>query len=429
MGGSGCRGGGRGMIRTVRRSVAAGGTAQESISHSTVEHRSLRLSPCSSPTYSDDFDWECIDGTEDERESGSDDDSVFGSVPSKDEVQHALSSLHQLRASSSLIVGARMRRIVMIREPLWPCLFARTRRDWTTSPVQSSPVSHHLTLRHLLREIEVSLEINGSRISALESTALTLRRDRLGKESSEVTYVSNDSVKLTGAVEFEVTYVSIWKWCDILWDWAVMEALGRAFDQTSFSKFMKGRLAYSSDKDVADEIASPTAALKRVSSFGKKLDWIEPSLHLCNPRTLQCRGSDRVYDAFHLLHTDPSIQRMVMSLSSDKAVWNAVLNNEVVRGLRESLIKADNSVPENTHNSTGCPNVAMDILSGIFGNTKAKVMEIIRKIAKVVNELFQPPENEKTRGATDPFEEKLRTSFVLSIVVLLIVVACRVHSA
>ncbi|XP_057475255.1 uncharacterized protein LOC130763367 [Actinidia eriantha] len=293
MGGSGGCGGGRGMIRTVRRSV----TAQESISHSTVEHRSLRLSPFSSPTYSDDFDWECIDGTEDERESGSDDDSVFGSVPSKDEVQHALSSLHQ------------------------------------------------------------------------------------------------------------------------------------AFDQTSFSKFMKGRLAYSSDKDVADEIASPTAALKRVSSFGKKLDWIEPSLHLCNPRTLQRRGSDRVYDAFHLLHTDPSIQRMVMSLSSDKAVWNAVLNNEVVRGLRESLIKADNSVPENTHNSTGCPNAAMDILSGIFGNTKAKVMEIIKKIAKVVNELFQPPENEKTRRATDPFEEKLRTSFVLSIVVLLIVVVCRVHSA
>lgn len=28
-----------------------------------------------------------------------------------------------------------------------------------------------------------------------------------------------------------------------------------------------------------------------------------------------------------------------MSLSSDKAVWDAVLNNEVVRELRESLIK------------------------------------------------------------------------------------------
>ncbi|PSS19520.1 Uncharacterized protein CEY00_Acc11613 [Actinidia chinensis var. chinensis] len=57
--------------------------------------------------------------------------------------------------------------------------------------------------------------------------ALTLFRDRLDKKSSEVTYVSTDSVKLMGAVEFEVTYVSICDWCDVLWDWAVMEALGR----------------------------------------------------------------------------------------------------------------------------------------------------------------------------------------------------------
>lgn len=31
------------------------------------------------------------------------------------------------------------------------------------------------------------------------------------------------------------------------------------------------------------------------------------------------------------------MQRMVISLSSDKAVWDAVLNNEVVRELKESL--------------------------------------------------------------------------------------------
>ncbi|PSS33189.1 Protein PHOTOPERIOD-INDEPENDENT EARLY FLOWERING like [Actinidia chinensis var. chinensis] len=293
------RGGGRGTIRMVRRAITAGagGASQEPIPHCTAEHRALRLSPCSSPTYSDDFDWECIDGTEDDRENVSDDDSVFGSVPTNDEVQHALSSLQQ------------------------------------------------------------------------------------------------------------------------------------AFDQTSFSQFMKGRLAHSLDKDVADEIASPTATLKRVSSVGKKLDWIEPSLHLCNPGLLQRRGYDRVYDAFHLLHTEPSIQRMVMSLSSDKAVWNAVLNNEVVRGLRESLVKADKSVPENTDNSSGGPNAVMDILSGIFENTKAKVMEIIEKVIKLVNELFQPSENEKTRGATDPFEDKLRTLSMLSIVVLLIVVVSRVHSA
>lgn len=80
----------------------------------------------------------------------------------------------------------------------------------------------------------------------------------------------------------------------------------RVLDPTSFSKFIKGRLPYNSDNDVAEEIASPR--MNRVSSVGQELDWIEPSFHHCNPRMLQYRGYDRVYDAFHLLHTDPSIQ-------------------------------------------------------------------------------------------------------------------------
>lgn len=33
----------------------------------------------------------------------------------------------------------------------------------------------------------------------------------------------------------------------------------------------------------------------------------------------------------------PLFQRMVISLSSDKDVWNAVLNNEAVRELKESF--------------------------------------------------------------------------------------------
>ncbi|XP_077233274.1 erythronate-4-phosphate dehydrogenase family protein [Tasmannia lanceolata] len=72
------------------------------------------------------------------------------------------------------------------------------------SPCIIDSVPHHLTLCHLRREIGVALEINGSRIPATEIASLTLRRDRLDKESSEVTYVSTDSIKITGAAEFEV---------------------------------------------------------------------------------------------------------------------------------------------------------------------------------------------------------------------------------
>ncbi|GLT46563.1 hypothetical protein SLA2020_203070 [Shorea laevis] len=72
------------------------------------------------------------------------------------------------------------------------------------APCVIGSVPDHLTLSHVHREIGVSLEINGSRVPASEAASLTLRRDRLNKEASEVTYLSTDSVRVTGGVEFEV---------------------------------------------------------------------------------------------------------------------------------------------------------------------------------------------------------------------------------
>ncbi|XP_059634261.1 C-terminal binding protein AN-like [Cornus florida] len=72
------------------------------------------------------------------------------------------------------------------------------------APCAIHSVPDHLKLRHLRREIGVSLEINGARVPATEAASLTLRRDRIDKESAEVTYVFTDSVRVTGAFEFEV---------------------------------------------------------------------------------------------------------------------------------------------------------------------------------------------------------------------------------
>lgn len=57
----------------------------------------------------------------------------------------------------------------------------------------------------------------------------------------------------------------------------------------------------SSDRDAGDHITSPT-------SVGSELDWIEPSMQFRNSRMLQPHGFNRVYDAFHLLQTDKSVQ-------------------------------------------------------------------------------------------------------------------------
>ncbi|XP_019190611.1 PREDICTED: uncharacterized protein At1g01500-like isoform X2 [Ipomoea nil] len=72
------------------------------------------------------------------------------------------------------------------------------------APCAVNAVPDYLTLRHLRRERGVSLAINGSRIPASDASSITLRRDRVDKESSEVTYVSTDSVWVSGPVEFEV---------------------------------------------------------------------------------------------------------------------------------------------------------------------------------------------------------------------------------
>ncbi|GAV83416.1 LOW QUALITY PROTEIN: 2-Hacid_dh_C domain-containing protein [Cephalotus follicularis] len=73
------------------------------------------------------------------------------------------------------------------------------------TPCVISSVPDHLTLRHVRRDIGVSLEINGSRVPASsDSASLTLRLDRVNKESSEVTYVSTDTVRVTGGLDLEV---------------------------------------------------------------------------------------------------------------------------------------------------------------------------------------------------------------------------------
>ncbi|KAL5812634.1 hypothetical protein ACOSQ3_027584 [Xanthoceras sorbifolium] len=214
-----------------------------------------------------------------------------------------------------------------------------------------------------------------------------------------------------------------------------VSALQQVFDPASCSHLVREKFASNFEKDVVDQISSPPGLIHRVASIGSELDWMEPAPYLRNPRMLQPFGYERVYDAFHLLQTEPTIQRMVISLSSDRDVWNAVLNNKVVRELKESFDAAESNGSESSDETCDDSNPAMDIVKWIFNNTKAKVMEVIEKISNIVNDLFKPPGDEKatngaaTAGATDPFEEKLRTSFLLSIVVLLVVVVTRASKA
>jgi len=51
------------------------------------------------------------------------------------------------------------------------------------------------------------------------------------------------------------------------------------------------------------------------------VDWIEPSLQLCNTSLLQPFMLDRLYDAFHVFQTDPSVQVLSFLAVLRSMVW------------------------------------------------------------------------------------------------------------
>ncbi|XP_010939288.1 uncharacterized protein At1g01500 [Elaeis guineensis] len=63
----------------------------------------------------------------------------------------------------------------------------------------------HLTLNHIPLTPNTILEVNGQRSCIYSDGASSLlRRDRIDKRSEEVTFVSTDSIRMTGSVRFEV---------------------------------------------------------------------------------------------------------------------------------------------------------------------------------------------------------------------------------
>uniref|UniRef100_A0A5B7B037 Erythronate-4-phosphate dehydrogenase family protein n=1 Tax=Davidia involucrata TaxID=16924 RepID=A0A5B7B037_DAVIN len=137
------------------------------------------------------------------------------------------------------------------------------------APCAVYSVPDHLTLRHLRREIGVSLEINGARIPSSEAVSLTLRRDRLDKESSEVTYVSTDSVRVTGAVEFEVHEKEEMILCGSL------ERMDAGWSNGSVGLDNDSKTGWSMDCHMAVSIASGSSAF-----FQPKLGISSPSIEV-----------------------------------------------------------------------------------------------------------------------------------------------------
>lgn len=121
------------------------------------------------------------------------------------------------------------------------------------APCVVDSLPERLTLRHLRRELGVSLEINGTRIPSSDTASIALRRDRVDKDSSEVTFVSTDSVKVSGSVEFEVCEEGKGSELDMILCGSLQRADGSVLDSGS-------KTGWSMDCYVAASVANGRSA-------------------------------------------------------------------------------------------------------------------------------------------------------------------------
>ncbi|XP_062226355.1 uncharacterized protein LOC133924710 [Phragmites australis] len=145
-------------------------------------------------------------------------------------------------------------------------------------------------------------------------------------------------------------------------------------------------------------------------------EWIEPALLVLNSSALLTREHRNVLDAFQLLQEDSSVQKMVMALSTDKAVWDAVMNNEVVQEFKRSFQDAKETDLKGS--STAPPRV----MKWVLENTQAKIKEFLEQILRLVNVLFQAEDKN-----CDLYDDVMRMSFMLSVFVFIVVTIARIH--
>ncbi|KAJ9556537.1 hypothetical protein OSB04_011151 [Centaurea solstitialis] len=137
-------------------------------------------------------------------------------------------------------------------------------------------------------------------------------------------------------------------------------------------------------------------------------------------------GEKRLLDAYHLLQTDASVQRLVGSISSDAEVWDAICKNDAVQdlqgflpqtGTREKATSYDQELDSTTV-----------IFKWIFAFMRLKFMELIEKLEVfIIGALKSTLKNGKnTSKLDDVMEEKVRSSLFLSVVVLVVVVVTRI---
>ncbi|KAG6481721.1 uncharacterized protein LOC122016955 [Zingiber officinale] len=171
-------------------------------------------------------------------------------------------------------------------------------------------------------------------------------------------------------------------------------------------------MIYNSSSESTDELCHP--------------DWIEPSMQVYSSDISNYKERQNALDALQLFNANATLQRMVVSISSDEAVWDAVMNNKTVQELKKTFLEGASESSE-----TGSSEERVDTNTGplgwMFENAKTKLIEFIDKITRLAKQMFLFQKNE-TDG-NDAFEDAVRSSLLVSIFVFVIVIMKRLQTA
>ncbi|KAJ4775162.1 Cation/H(+) antiporter 11 [Rhynchospora pubera] len=133
-------------------------------------------------------------------------------------------------------------------------------------------------------------------------------------------------------------------------------------------------------------------------------------------------GLDKIRNSLDLLNWNPSIQKVVISLSTDKAVWDAIMKNEAVQELHKYLIQAGRNEPLAF---VGQDDFLPGILRWIIDTSKTKIVELINQLSDLIGALF------RSRGpdeATEIVNDVIKSAFMLTVMVLIVVVVSRLQA-
>ncbi|KAK8947805.1 hypothetical protein KSP40_PGU020144 [Platanthera guangdongensis] len=205
---------------------------------------------------------------------------------------------------------------------------------------------------------------------------------------------------------------------------AAVSALKLVSSPTICSQFVRDE-TISFSEDAFDQTPSPHENLMRASAS-------KSGQEVYGLKTVLSQAQHKVLNALRLLRVNPSVQSMVVSLSSDKAVWNAVMKNEMVQELRKSynadtyLKYAESAARMSTaRRSDAYPDIVSQILSWIFEIARGAVMCFIEDMIGLVNKLFHA---DCIAAHMDIVSDMVKSSFMVSILVFFVVILKRIQA-